>query len=355
MQIVYDNIIYSLQKAGGISVYWSEITKKIALFHKNIVFNEYPNNNIFNKNIEKNINRESHFSYKIMRYLSFKKKIDNDSIFHSSYYRISKQKDVANITTVHDFTYEYFVGGLKKLIHSLQKTRAINNSDGIICISENTKKDLLKFYPDIDRSKIVVIYNGVGEEFKKLEKPSQKLIHKFKVLKDKKYILYIGDRSNYKNFDKAVETVNQLQNYNLVIVGGVKLNDREVASIKNTYFHFQGISGNDLNILYNNAFCFLYPSSYEGFGIPIVEAMKAGCPVLCLNRSSIPEVAGDAGLLVDDTNPYGYIKEILKLENNSFRDKVISRGLKQAKKFNWDRCANETYQFYKKILKKKFG
>lgn len=355
IKIYFDNIIYSLQKAGGISVYWSELSKRIASINKDTVFYEYPNFNIFNKDLENNIYRESSFSYKLLRYLNFQKKIDKGSVFHSSYYRISKQKDIVNITTVHDFTYEYFVGGFRKFVHALQKGRAIKNSDGIICISENTKKDLMQFYPDIDKAKIVVIYNGVGNEFKKLENANSFLVSKFKALRDKNYILYVGDRSSYKNFDIAVNTVNQLQNYHLVVVGGKDLNDEERKSIKNEYFHFQGISSDELNILYDNAFCLLYPSSYEGFGIPIVEAMKAGCPVVSSNISSIPEVAGDAGLLVDEINSYNFIKEIFKLENTNFRYEVINKGLEQAKKFSWDKCANETYAFYQKILKKKFG
>lgn len=353
MLIYYDNIIYSLQKAGGISLYWNKLTSRLLSMHEGIFFYEYPNDNIFNKEIN-NLKRESSFSYKLLRYLNFQKKIEKGSVFHSSYYRISKQKNIVNITTVHDFTYEYFVGGIKKFVHSLQKANAINNSDGIICISENTKKDLIKFYPNIDEDKIQVIYNGVSDEFHQLSNPSLHLTDMFSVLKNEKYILYIGDRSSYKNFDIAVDTVNQLQNYQLVIVGGKTLKDKEKMLIKNKYFHFEGISSEELNILYNNAFCLLYSSSYEGFGIPIVEAMKAGCPVVSSNIS-IPEIAGNAGLLVDNINSYSFIIEILKLEDETLRDEIITKGLVQSKKFSWDKCVNETYKFYKKILKKKFG
>lgn len=336
MNIHLDNIIYSLQTMGGISVYWGKLTKKLSLIQKNIQILQYQDN-------------------KWYRYSSFKKQLQKADIFHSSYYRTSKQKNIVNIITVYDFTYEYYRSGLAKYIHTYQKMRAIKNSDGIICISENTKNDLIKFNPNIDENKIQTIYLSAADEFVKLEEPNQFLDGDYKILKDKNYILYIGDRSSYKNFDIAVDTVNQLQNYHLVVVGGKDLNDEERKSIKNEYFHFHGINSNDLNILYNNAFCLLYPSSYEGFGIPIVEAMKAGCPVVSSNISSIPEVAGDAGLLVDEISSYSFIKEIFRLENENFRDEVISKGLEQAEKFNWDKCANETYEFYQKILKKKFG
>lgn len=355
MNICLDNIIYSLQKAGGISLYWSELGSGLMSKDADISFYGYLNQNIFAKQLGNKVEKETTLSYKISRYLDFKKKLPKGSVFHSSYYRISKQKDVVNITTVHDFTYEYYRAGLARFIHSWQKGRAIKKSDGIICISENTKKDLIKFYPYVDKNKIEVIYNGISEVFNQLENPSKYLTDKFSNLITKKYILYIGDRSGYKNFNIAVQTLNQLHGYSLVIVGGDILNDLEINSIKNEYFHFQGIASKELNIIYNNAFCLLYPSSYEGFGIPLIEAMRAGCPVVSTNISSIPEVVKDAALLVDEIDANNFIKEILKLENNDFRNKLIAKGFSQAKKYSWDKCADETYEFYKKTLKKKFG
>ncbi len=357
MQINYDNIIYSLQKAGGISIYWTELIKRIVK-KDNVSFYESQNSNIFRKEIVIVTKEESGINFNILRYLPFIKKLPSKSIFHSSYYRVALQKDVVNITTVHDFTYEYFRSGLAKYIHVWQKGFAIKKSDGIICVSENTKKDLIKFYPMIDESKIKVIYNGVGDEFINLENPKEYLTDEFERLKDKKYILYIGDRSSYKNFDIAVEVLKKLNDYSLVVVGGKDFSTTELENmvdIKDRVYHFRGIGGDKLNTLYNNAFCLLYPSSYEGFGIPISEAMKAGCPVVSTNISSIPEVAGDSGLLVDEIKVDSFKNEIKKLENNEFRSELINKGLEQSKKFSWDKCFDDTYSFYQEVWDRKFG
>ena len=355
MKITYDNIIYSMQRAGGISAYWSELSSRLINKSISVDFYGYPNKNIFMKYLDSKVQKETSLSYKINRYLDFQKKLPHGSIFHSSYYRIANQKDVVNITTVHDFTYEYYRKGLARVVHSWQKNRAISKSDGIICISENTKKDLLKFHPNISEEKIKVIYNGVSDSFYKLDEPLELLDKAFKQLKNKKYLLYVGDRSSYKNFDIAVDTVNRIDDCSLVIVGGSNLSENEKSHLGDDFFHFQGVSVEELNILYNNAFCLLYPSSYEGFGIPVTEAMRAGCPVMSTNLSSIPEVAGDAGLLVDKIEVEEFVKAILKLENKNFRDIIISKGFEQAKKFSWDKCFEETLEFYKEVVGKKFS
>ena len=181
LKIIYDNIIFSLQKAGGISVYWYELIKRLQN-KNNVLFFEKNNENIFSKNLNIKTHIESRLPIKILRYLPFLKNLPEKYIFHSSYYRVSLQKNVLNIVTVYDFTYEFFRRGVAKTIHSLQKGFAINNADGIICISENTKKDLLKFYPNVDEEKVKVIYNGVVDEFKRLKKSEEVLINEFAIL-----------------------------------------------------------------------------------------------------------------------------------------------------------------------------
>lgn len=355
INIVYDNIIYSLQKAGGISKYWTELIKRQK---RNVVFYELKNQNIFRNSLKISTLKESKIPLLILRYLPFLKKIKLYSIFHSSYYRTTFQKDIINITTVHDFTYNYFAKGLSKVFHNCQKKIAIKNSDGIICVSNNTKKELLNFFPSINEKKIKIIYNGVDNSFFQIKNFKNSISRDLRFLIKKKIILYVGERSAvYKNFSLVLDIVKSLNNYHLVCIGGGNLKKEERENIdkkvKNRFYHMPKVSTNKLNMIYNMSFCLLYPSEHEGFGIPIIEAMKAGCPVISTNKSSIPEISGNAAILVNKINKKKFIKAIKLLQNKNLRNIYIKRGLKKAKNFSWDKCFKETMKFYSEIHKKK--
>jgi len=359
MRVIYDNIIFSLQRAGGISLVWYELSRRL-LINKNIDFgvieNERAKNNIFRKLL--NIRSENisaiETGHVLKRYMPPPVlNITVPFIFHSSYYRISSQKNAINITTVHDFTYEHFVRGLPKYINYLQKAIAIKKSKGIICISNSTKNDLLHFFPKTDIRKIRVIYNGVSNNFRYLDDKSHLQNEKFCKLKGCKYILFVGNRKRYKNFRCAVETLVLLDGYSIVIAGGGKMTSRETKNlskrIPGRFFIFPELTDEDLNNLYNNAFCLLYPSLYEGFGLPVIEAMKAGCPVIATSSSSIPEIAGDAAILVDEIIPSEFAKRILSLEQKEFRINTIRKGFERSKMFSWDKCASEVINFYDEV------
>jgi mannosyltransferase len=358
MKIILDNLIYFLQNSGGGSVYWTEIVKRLNDKNQDVYFVEPQalSNNNFRKEIDfKNLSIESKIPLSILRFLDFRQKINDKYIFHSSYYRVSNAKNAKNIVTIHDFTSEKYLTGLRRWVHYTRKKHALKKADGIICISQNTKKDLLEYHKFIDKNKIKIIYNGVGNQFFKLNESFDKHQFKYKEILEKKYILYVGHRTSYKNFDVAVKTISLLDKKFILVIIGEPLKVKEKAmleTISDRYTVKSGINTQDLNVIYNFAFCLLYPSSYEGFGIPILEAMKTHCPVVTTSMSSIPEVAGDAALLIDTIDPKLFAEEILKLENTDFRSNIISKGLLQAQKFSWDKCYNEVLEFYKEIYQK---
>ena len=334
MKIIFDNIIFDLQKFGGISRYWLEVTNRFKASNECYFFNGLTNEKISNH--FKVSNKESAVPIRFLRYLDFQRKADGD-IFHSSYYRI--MKGIKNVVTVHDFTYEYYRKGLAKYLHSYQKKRAIQNAELIICISESTKKDLYKFYPNLNK-KVNVIYNGVGEKFKK--------IYDYKTFNSR--VLYVGDRKNYKNFDQLVDALKLTNDFELDIVGGGKLTKQELSKLNKINFkHYEAINDEGLNQLYNISFAFVYPTLYEGFGLPIIEAFKAGCPVVCHKGSSTVEIAKDCAI-VGEISPEFILESLIKLKDLDFRKKLVDKAILEAKNYSWDKCFEQTRKAYKSIL-----
>ncbi len=345
MNIVYDNLIYSLQKAGGISTYWSELSKRLISDNADVYFIESENNNIARKNIsiaKDRLIKDRGLPLLINRFLplplpAFKEKF----IFHSSYNRITTNKKAVKVTTIHDFVHEKFYGGMRKILHSYQKSKCLNTADMIITVSENTKKDLLNIHLGISPDRIKVIQNGVSDDFFITEKTHY----------DKQYLLFVGSREHYKNFNFIVKLLKEVPGFDLYIVGKV-LNKAEkqllITNIPERFKLFSNIDNNQLNTLYNSAYALLYPSLYEGFGIPLLEAMKAGTPFIALNKSSIPEVAGEAGVLIDDLDIDNFKQAIYNIESK--RNEYVLKGLQQVKLFSWDKCYHETIKLYRDLI-----
>ncbi len=350
MKILFDNIIFSLQKTGGISVVWEEILKRVNnISGLETLFLEYNNDNLNRKSLvinSRNILRTNSTLLKIKRYFNPTYKMNEKHIFHSSYYRTSKNKNAINITTVHDFTYEYFNHGIRKFIHCWQKHRAIRKSDYIICVSSNTKSDLLKFIPDVDKKKIRVIYNGVSNDYYQLD--NGKLLNNMP-FEPYTYILFVGERKGYKNFELSVNAIAKT-NHKLIIVGK-ELLEKELDLLESTlgkerYNYVGRIPNNELNILYNRAFCLLYPSSYEGFGIPVIEAQRAGCPVIAYNNSSIKEVIGNTPLLIDKLDIDSILQKLTILNNEDIRSVIVKTGIENSKKYSWENMFIDVLNLY---------
>jgi len=341
MKIIIDCIVFNLQKQGGVSLYFSELIKHLQQKRHVTLINNYITNNIYFNEYKLQDNNQSIGKYKLLfkRFASESTPSNEKYIFHSSYFRISKNKNAINIVTVHDFMYEKYYPLLKRMVHVWQKKKALNRSSGIICVSHNTRHDLLKYHPEFAHKKITVIHHGVSNAYYPINGISKK-----------KYILYVSGRKYYKNFELVPDVMKQLHQYHLIIVGGGDLDSKEIELLKpilGRYTTVSGVSNSKLNILYNEAHCLMYPSAYEGFGLPVLEAISAGCPVVCQRSSSLPEITGsDYDLLYDGYSSQNIINNILKLEDEKYRESMVHYGIERSKQFSWESANKQLIDFY---------
>jgi mannosyltransferase len=336
MNILTDDIIFHLQRYGGITVYWREITSRI-LVDRSL-------------HVKKLISPEER--PRLINLTRFLPVFDNPFegqpfIFHSSYYRISKARNAKNIITVFDFTHRKLGRGLKNSLFIAQQSYAIKKAAGILCISESTKKDLLEFFPNIDPRIVKVAHLGVSEIFLKHDGAQRTSTA------DHPFILFVGSRAGYKNFDEAVMSLRDFP-LKLVIAGADPLSSGELqllnSALPGRWEFIERPSAEALANLYSKALCLLYPSSYEGFGIPVLEAAACGAPVLACNNSSIPEVAGPSTLLIEEPSVHK-IGDAIRLLLSKQWIPDIEAGRKHAQSFSWERCYRDTVEFYESRLK----
>ncbi len=335
--IVYDNIISTIQMNGGITVLFAEI--KDRLRQKGVSFTsiDYHEESLS----ESPVVQRPRLLERYRKCLIPENLARRGHVFHSTYYRNSNSAQIPTIVTVHDFTYERVLSGAKRIVHHIQKRQAILNADQIICVSENTCDDLLHFIPEARNKNITVIHNGVSESYHQLS--NRQITNE---------VLFVGQRSRYKNFASLVNALSELPDLRLCCIGGGAFTRREVVFLERIipgrYKHLGPLSNADLNAAYNNAYCLVYPSVYEGFGIPIVESMRAGCPVIATRSSSIPEVAGDAAILLDQASPQQIYLALKTVP--SCRNELVARGESRAKLFSWDKTFDATLNIYRKFL-----
>lgn len=339
--LIFDGIIFSLQNNGGISVYFTELLNRFANSEyeaRTLMFGgegaltgrgPIPSRQNLNSRL-------------LERYRNIS--ISGSGLLHSSYYRNATGNNFLNVITVYDFTYEKFMNTPSRGVHSWQKFRAIRHSDAVLCISESTKSDLRKYLPDISEDRIFVTPLAASEVFRSL--PISAL--------PEDYVVFVGSRVSYKNFPMLVRALRHLPGVRLYVVGGGEFSTEELAllerMIPGRYFHQGYVPVERLKDIYNRALCLVYPTAYEGFGIPVLEAMSAGCPVIAKRSSSIPEVAGDAAVLLDTSDEKDLSDAILRVSRSDVRRDLITRGLERSRLFSWDATYNKTRAVYEKLL-----
>jgi glycosyltransferase involved in cell wall biosynthesis len=369
MRIIYDHQIFCLQEYGGVSRYVYELALELSVTYAQdlkIVSPLYINRYL--KGAYEGINLigiplgyipkiggiigeiNSILTCPIMLY-------QKPEIVHETYYssRRVAPKSAKVILTVHDMIHEKFCQFFSKSDPtSRNKAIAVARADHIICVSENTRQDLIEFL-DVDPSKTSVVHHGFS--LREQNNFESKII-----TLERPFLLYVGSRKAYKNFNgliHAYASSNLLKNnFDLISFGGGPFSFREKSELKKlglTLQNIRQVSGDDalLSHYYKSAVAFIYPSLYEGFGIPPLEAMSFDCPVICSEGGSIPEIVGNAGEFFNPYEPSAIRMSIERIVSNShIRQSLIARGREQFKLFSWKRCAKKTLDVYRKVLLK---
>ena len=271
-------------------------------------------------------------------------------------------RSVPIVNTVHDLCFKSCPDsfGIKtKLAFKFFFKHSLNLSDAIICVSESTKKNLLKYYK-VDKSKVFVIDEGVDPIFKYIKnklKVKNLLKDRFEISRD--YFLVVGYKGKRKRADRIIENFKELiktnKNIQLVIIGPEdSLFDKQYQDlvIYNRLKILNYVSDDDLNLLYNGALSLINYSSCEGFGLPIIEAMRCKTPVICSDIPVFREITDNKAVFVKNEKSLS-LAMINFLENERLRTKFSLLGYRRSKFFSWDKTAKQTLKVYKWVLKTK--
>lgn len=356
MNILFDYQIFAQQEYGGVSRYYIELKQELeknkdCFIDIKVLFPQ-------NKYLEKELHRRT-FTSKNKYWNLFVELINKVydlilCIFHKYdivhlTWNARYLNDVCKgklVVTIHDMIHELFMKNAT--IEIRNKKRAIEDSTLIVADSYSTKNDILSIYPYVDEEKIKVVYLGTNH----LPLPKKPI----GISLPKNYLLYVGKRDGYKNalfYMTCIEKI-LVNNHNLyfIFAGGGSWSKEEqdfVDKFGDRILQLQ-VSDAELAYLYQNAIAFVYPSLYEGFGLPILEAFDNQCPVICSNTSSLPEVGGDAALYFAPTAEKELIDQIMKIINNpDLRNEMIKKGVERTKLFTWENTAKEIYEIYKTL------
>ena len=275
-------------------------------------------------------------------------------IMHFPHYNVPISYRGKYVTTVHDLThiiFPEFLGGKAKHVYAkFLMSQALKRASHIFTVSENSKRDIQKYF-NIAEDRISITYNGIDNDFRVKNKSEISYLYdKYNIPRDKKLLLYVGNLKPHKNLCtllKALQALNREDMY-LLLVGkafkSIDLDEQEKQmGIKDKVIHTGMVSKGELIDLYNLADLFVFPSLYEGFGIPPLEAMACGTPVICSNNSSLPEVVGEAAIMFD---PYSIDDICNKIENYTWDNELIQKGFNRVSQFSWQKTVDQV----KKIL-----
>ena len=367
MKVLFDHQCFAQQQYGGVSRYHYQLIKELSKL-QNVEIDlslKYSNNSYINENKSFRVkqffpNYNFYFKRTILDYInriSTNRSLkDGDyDIFHPTYYNPYFLKHIDNkpfIITVYDSIHEKFLEIINSIDRTLENKKILLSKAGLIlAISNSTKNDLIKIY-NIPPEKIEVVYLAASVH-KSISLPKEKLNL------PEKYILFVGNRDFYKNFNNFIQAVAPLLNEHkdlfLIAAGGGGFTKDETKSFQSMQIEnkilYRNADDASLATLYSNALAFIFPTLYEGFGIPALEAINCDCPVIMSNTSSLPEVGGDAAVYFDPTKMDDMTEKIKSVVfNKELRDDLILKSTFQRNKFSFEKTAKQTLEVYKRFL-----
>jgi glycosyltransferase involved in cell wall biosynthesis len=356
MRVRFDEQIFSLQVRGGISRYFTEL---IRLFRNDRELGVQPsggslwtaNQHLLESGLGRRLPTRAGRHRSVLQVANrLRRDPVTPDVVHHTYYVDGFLKITGSMTrvvTVYDMIPELFPELFRGSNPHLAKKTFVEQADLILCISEATRRDLVQVYGK-PSAPVVVTPLGVHQNFRPGTRPLISL--------PQQYVLFVGNRSAYKDFAVLVEAFAGLRdaNLSLVAVGGPGFDDDEVRlferlELANRVQHCL-LDDADLARAYANALCFVFPSRHEGFGLPTLEAMSSGCPTVLCDSSSHPEVGGDAAAYF----PPGDVEALRRtlgeiVADGRLRSQMVCAGLDQARRFSWERTARLTSEAYRLV------
>ena len=368
MNLYFSHHIFSTQAFGGISRYFVELAREldqerndltikiVSPFFVNSYLPELPSSLFIGRKAPRP-KRGLRVLTGINQALSIAYFAAKSGIYHETYYNrfsaLKASSSFAKVTTVYDCIHEIFPDQFSPRDHTSKlKKETVDRADLVLCVSDSTKKDLIQRF-NVNPQKIRVTHLG----FTPMKIADQQTPFA-ENRPDRPYLLFVGNRGIYKNGRRMMEafasSIARREGMLLVFFGGESVSQAERDWISSNGLEQQivFVRGDDKKLAqyYQGATAFVFPSLYEGFGLPLLEAMSAGCPVLCSNTSSFPEVARDAALYFDPTQVEAITSALNEFINDStLRDHLIKKGFENIRDFTWKKCANLTLSAYKEL------
>ncbi len=365
MDLIVDGIIYELQKRGGISRIFHETLPRlcsvepdirVTLLSQGVPGEDLPAHARIARRELLSFSGGNRFLRRGVRFLARRVlfpwiiKTTPGQIWHSTYYTLPQGRSLPVVLTVADLIHEWFpelLPGRDNGAFRLCKKRCIKCAEAVICISETTRRDLIRFH-DVAPEKTYVVHLAAAETFRPkedIERPQRP------------FLLYVGSRVHYKNFDlllKAFSRWSKKEDYDLVAVGPPwsREENRKVreSGLDKTVKRLSYIDDEKLCELYNQAEAFVYPSLYEGFGIPLLEAMACGCPVVASRIPTTEEIAGSCPHYFDPRDAEALRRALDDVWSQGRTGQRIKDGLKRVEMFSWEKTARKTLDVYKSVL-----